>query len=354
MKTHELERARDLILEYGWNATSYQILNPGFIRWFSDRGDAVVGYVEKYGVAVVGGAPVCERERLQDVVAEFESGRGRVCYFGAERRLDEALQGDSGRAHIVIGGQPAWDPHEWPRMIRSHASLRAQLSRARNKDVVVEEWHPDKAHEHRELRRCLDEWLHTRGLPPLHFLIEADTLSRLYDRRIFVALRHDAVIGFLVASPIPARGGWLMEQLVRGRHAVNGTTELMLDAAMHAVAAGGSRLVTLGLAPLSPFTERTNVHNPAWLRAMLAWMRAHGSRFYNFEGLEAYKAKFRPYEWEPLFAIVNEPRIRLSMLYAITAAFAGGSPVGLVLRGAGHALAREAERVGRWIVERGA
>ena len=342
--SNDLERARELILQYGWNATCYQILNPGFQRWFADRGDAVVGYVEKYGVAVVGGAPVCSRERLQDVVAEFESGRGRVCYFGAERRLEETLQADSDRAHMVIGGQPVWDPHAWPSMIESHASLRAQLNRARNKHVVVEEWLPEEAREHPDLRRCLEEWLQTRGLPPLHFLIEPETLSRLYDRRIFVARRRDTAIGYLVASPIPARDGWLIEQIVRGNQAVNGTTELMIDAAMNALAPDGSRLVTLGLAPLSPFTERTNVHNPPWLRALLAWMRAHGSRFYNFEGLEAYKAKFRPYAWEPLFAVVNEPRIRFSMLYAITAAFADGSPAALALRGAAHALAREAER----------
>lgn len=349
MNSTHLEKARRLILEHGWNATCYQILNPGFERWYSARGDAVVGYIHAYGVDVVGGAPVCSRERLRDVVAEFEEGRARVCYFGAQRRLEETLRADAGRAHMVIGAQPAWDPHEWPGMIESHASLRAQFNRARNKGVRVEEWPRERARDHPELRRVLDEWLRTRGLPPLHFLIETDTLSRVFDRRVFVAVRRGSVIGFLVASPIPARNGWLIEQLVRGHDAVNGTTELMLDAAMAGLATGGSRFVTLGLAPLSPFTERTNVHNPAWLRAMLAWMRAHGSRFYNFEGLEAYKAKFRPYEWEPLFAIVNEPRVKLSMLYAITAAFADGSPLGLFIRGASHALALEGRRLRKWI-----
>lgn len=349
MKSPDLQQARELILEHGWNATCYQILNPGFERWYSARGDAVVGYIQKYGVHVVGGAPVCAKERLREVVAEFEAGRERVCYFGAQQRLERSLQAGAGRAHMVIGAQPAWDPHEWPEMIDSHASLRAQLNRARNKGVHVEEWPREKAHDHPELRRVLDEWLKTRGLPPLHFLIETDTLSRVYDRRVFVAVQRESVIGFLVASPIPARNGWLVEQLVRGHEAVNGTTELMLDASMAALAASGSRFVTLGLAPLSPFTERTNIHNPAWLRAMLAWMRVHGSRFYNFEGLEAYKTKFRPYEWEPLFAVVNEPRIKLSMLYAITAAFADGSPVGLFIRGAGQALALEGRRLRGWL-----
>lgn len=39
------ERARALILEFGWNATAYQLLNPGMELWFSRGGDGVVGYV---------------------------------------------------------------------------------------------------------------------------------------------------------------------------------------------------------------------------------------------------------------------------------------------------------------------
>src|SRR5579859_3947532 len=86
-----IARARELILAHGWNSTSFQIVNPGIKRWFSRRGDAVVGYVSSAGVRVVAGAPVCETDRLADVVEEFErdaaSDAESVCYFGAEKRL---------------------------------------------------------------------------------------------------------------------------------------------------------------------------------------------------------------------------------------------------------------------------
>ncbi|MBK5186768.1 MAG: hypothetical protein JJD97_00910, partial [Gemmatimonadaceae bacterium] len=54
----DVDRARELVLRYGWNATAYQILNPGFALWFSGAGDAVIGYVRRSGVHVVAGAPV--------------------------------------------------------------------------------------------------------------------------------------------------------------------------------------------------------------------------------------------------------------------------------------------------------
>jgi phosphatidylglycerol lysyltransferase len=61
-------------------------------------------------------------------------------------------------------------------------------------------------------------------------------------------------------------------------------------------------------------------------------VRAHGRRFYNFDGLDAFKAKFRPDSWEPLYAIANEKRFKFTALYAIAAAFSEGPPVVAMLR----------------------
>jgi phosphatidylglycerol lysyltransferase len=75
--------------------------------------------------------------------------------------------------------------------------------------VTVSEWPSAAAHEHPALRAVLAEWLATRGLPTLHFLVEPATLGHLGDRRLFVAERAGAVVGYLVATPVPprARGG---------------------------------------------------------------------------------------------------------------------------------------------------
>ena len=57
-------RVRELVLRYGWNSTSYQIINPGFAHWFAAAGDAVVGFSIGASVRVVAGAPICAVERL--------------------------------------------------------------------------------------------------------------------------------------------------------------------------------------------------------------------------------------------------------------------------------------------------
>jgi phosphatidylglycerol lysyltransferase len=329
--------ARAIVLRHGWNATAYQILNPGIDLWFSAAGDAVVGYVTHAGVRVVAGAPVCEAARLPAVAREFEeeaAARGeRVCYFGAGTRLESALREGPRRSTVLLGAQPLWRPASWPGIVQRRSSLRAQLNRARNKGVSVAELDGGAAGTGEgALRRLLGEWLATRGLPPLHFLVEPDTLGALADRRVFVAERGGSPVGFLVASPVPQRRGWLVEQLIRGRGAPNGTNELMVDAAMRALAADGADYVTLGLAPLSRRARVPDFPHPLWLRAVLAWTRLHGRRFYNFEGLDAFKAKLEPDAWEPLYAISTERRFSPRTLYAIAAAFSEGSPVALVAR----------------------
>lgn len=339
-----LSEARRLVLAHGWNTTCYQILSPGIAHWFSARGDAVVGFVRQRGVRVVAGAPVCARERLEAVVREWEASDRRfpVCYFAAERRLYGVLSGRDTHSHVVLGAQPVWTPDSWARAWDGDSGLRAQGARARNKGVRVVEMASSDAARDPGLRRCLDAWLATRGLPPLHFLVEPQTWNRLDDCRVFVARRDGVAVGFVTLSPIPQRRGWLTEHFVRGAGAPNGTVEAMLDAAVRTVGAEGARMVTLGMAPLAFRGFDAPGGNPWWLRTTLAWARAHGRRFYRFDGLEAFKAKFHPDYWEPIYAIASGPRFAPRNLAAIGAAFTSGRPVEALARGLGRALAQEA------------
>lgn len=351
-------RARALVFAYGWNAVAYQILNPGIRHWFAAAGDAVVGYAVSAGTRVVAGAPVCPAGRLAAVADEFGADARRagqrVVYFGAGARFETRYAGrDAGRAVVRLGAQPWWDPKGWEGRVRAVASLRGQLNRARNKGVRVVEWAPAVAHEHPALRRVLAAWLAGRGLPSLHFLVEPETLALLADRRIFVAERPGRLVGstapvvaFLVATPIPARGGWLLEQWPRAPEAPNGTVELLVDAAMRGLAAAGARAVTMGLAPLSArAADGVDTPPPPWLALVLRWARAHGRRFYDFGGLDAFKAKFRPDGWESISAIADGPRFTPQALWAIAGAFSRESPVMLVARALGGAARAELRRV---------
>lgn len=344
-KTRSDAKARTLVMRYGWNSVAYQILNPEMEHWFSEDGEAVIGFVRRNGVRIVAGAPICEEGQLASIIAKFEkiaqTQGERVCYFGATDRLRKALGENSFHSALPIGAQPVWKLSNWEEVIRKNSSLRSQINRAKNKGVNVDEWDAARAAESASLQRCLTEWLTTHPFPTLHFLTEPVTLNRLEDRRLFVAIRDETPIGFLISTPIPRRNGWLIEQIVRGKDAPNGTTELLVQGAMQTLAAEGYETVTLGLAPLSRRAALQVTPTQLWLRLLFRWMRAHGKRFYNFEGLDTFKAKFKPDVWEPIYALSNEEQFSPHTLYALAAAFSDGTPVGAVSRALVSALRQE-------------
>lgn len=344
------EAARELILRHGWNSTVYQILNPDMHHWFAPGGGALVGYVEHAGVRVMAGAPVAELGQLDEVAAEFEEdGRRRslaTCYFAVEPRWLERV-GRRGSVALV-GAQPVWDAAEWAETTGSHASLRAQFNRARNKGVTVEArplsslapGSPDSS----GLTGLRRRWLDAKGLPPLGFLTGVEILpagaeagpALTRDRRLYVASRESEALGYLVASPIPLRNGWLIEQVIRHPRAPNGTAELLIDTAARDLAAAGARRLTLGLSPLSRKHRPPPAqcpHTPPWLQLAFGWAHAHGRRFYDFAGLESFKEKFRPRSWEGVYLVVSEPRIGLRSLYSVAAAFTDGRPLAALASG---------------------
>ena len=357
---HASETVRRLVLANGWNATSYQLLNPGFDYWFTHDGDALVAFVRHHGVRVVAGVPVCAHARTAAVAEAFERDAAacgeRVAYFAVERRALAAwIPRRPEATAFLIGAQPVWRPDTMVRTLHERPSLRAQLNRAANKGVAVTEWDRARAMNAPELRTCLDQWLDRRGLPALHFLVEPDTLGHLADRHVFVAERSGTVVGFLVASPITARHGWLVEQIVRGDDAPNGTAEALLDAAAEWMARDHAELVTLGLSPLSRNVRAEDDVGtaPPAVRALFPWLRVHGRRFYNFEGLDTFKAKFQPESWEPVYAVVPDRHDTVRAMIAIAAAFGGASAAGFTLRVLSHAVRQELQFMrrrfnGRW------
>jgi len=129
-------RALALLRRHGWNATSFQILEPGFRYWFDSGGgenEACVAYIDTGSAWVAAGAPIAEPERAPDAALRFVAAaavhRRRACFFGTEDRFTTAVP----FAAMRIGEQPAWDPGAWDEILRGAGSLRAQIRRARAK-----------------------------------------------------------------------------------------------------------------------------------------------------------------------------------------------------------------------------
>jgi phosphatidylglycerol lysyltransferase len=310
-------RVLAVLRRFGWNATSFQILEPGFEYWF-DGADACVAYVDTGRAWVAAGAPIAAEATLTGVAHAFvraarEHGR-RALFFATEHRFVEA----SGLCSTLIGEQPSWDPAEWGRTLEGSASLREQLRRARAKGVVVTRLEPGAladpgGAERRELAALIERWSGSKPMPPMGFLVRVYPYSFPEERNLFVARQGDRLVGFAGVVPIYARNGRFIEDLLRAPNAPNGTSELLVDAAMRDAAAAGASYVTLGLAPLAGEV-------PFGLRLAGRW----GASLYDFEGLKSFKAKLRPREWTPVYLSYPSERSLQSVVFDSLSAFSQG------------------------------
>jgi len=318
-------RARHLaaVERAGVEAMAFAGLKPGMRHWQDDAPGgtgASVAYADtgRTWVAVgapVGAAPEVPRAMAAFVAAAAEAGRS-ACFFGTEALAPPGL------AALRIGEQPLFEPARWAETVAAHRRLKEQLRRARAKGVRVRRVAPGELTAGATLRATLEDlaaaWLAAHHIEPMGFVVEPRPFELPDRHRYFIAERAGVVIGFLSAVPIPARRGWLVEDLFRARDAPNGTSELLLDACMRDVV--DADVVTLGLAPLAGPVRW-------WLRLARWGMRP----LYDFEGLRAFKARLRPRAWQPVWLVHARRRGALAILAALRA-FARGRLIGFGLR----------------------
>lgn len=311
------QRVLSLLRAFGWNATSFQLLEPGLRYWFHEHG--CVAYVDTGRAWVAGGAPVAPEEQLLEVADAFVAAAGAAgrsaLFFATEERFAARVP----YARLLIGEQPSWDPQLWAASVEQNPNLREQLRRARAKGVQVRAVSAAELAPGTPLRAALErliaEWLRAKPMPPMGFLVRVDPFALMNERRLFVARRivggEQEVVGFAAVVPVYARQGWFVEDLIRAARAPNGTMELLVDAAQRDAAALGSRYLTLGLSPLSG-----GVHH------ILRWASKYSAGLYDFQGVRAFKGKFRPAQWSPIYLSHPARVSAAAALYHSLSAFA--------------------------------
>ncbi|MGN6105524.1 MAG: phosphatidylglycerol lysyltransferase domain-containing protein [Kofleriaceae bacterium] len=317
----EHERALAILRRHGSDTVSSQILESGFCYWFDE--DAMVGYVDTGRAWVAAGGPLAPEARRGELARRFAdaaraSGR-RACFFGTEGAACDLRS-------IPIGEQPVWDVEQWEGVLARSQSLRYQLRRATRSGVAVRVLAQDERLDPDHPVRCaidrlLLRWVASRRMAEMRFLVQLEPFTIPLDRVLLIATRGDEVVGFLSAVPVFARSRLFVEDLVRDPGAPNGTLELLIDLAMRRAKVRGHAEVTLGLAPLTGAVT-------GWLR----FARAVSAPLYDFHGLRAFKAKFRPHAWEPVYLSTPPGHSPLLAIKDSLTAFAGGSLIAFATR----------------------
>lgn len=300
-----------ILEEHGYETVCFQSLQRGMKLWFSKRHAAMVGYVTSGRHWITVGGPIGSRDHLAEIAEEFEStarqSQRRICYMCAERHTADPLTA-AGRGKLLIGAIPIWNPQNWSIMVAHNAPLRYQIARARRRCTDVNEIDPLQAARSMDIQNLVGQWLCRRRLMPMRFLADPFILSdAARHRRIFtLADSGGQLAAVLAASPVPARNGMFIEQVIRAPHTPNGSVELIISHAM-AEFSQTYRHVTLGLVGGSQFAA--DDENPQWAKIARYSARRWGGWLYRFRSLERFRASLQPETWEPVYAVSDRSRV---------------------------------------------
>ena len=314
------ERSRSILppdlraayLAHGDHAHVFNAL-LGERQWRSASG-AVVAYADVGRCWVAAGTPLTAPSDATQAAREFSTAamaaQRRCVWFAVEEpgRIADATG-------LVVGAMPEWSPDGWAQVVATRRGIRAQLRRARAKGVHVRPLRLAEmsAEDRARIERLEDAWAATRRMEPMAFVVAHRQDIGPLIRRAWIAERAGVAVAYVTATPIPARRGWLIED-VRQHAAPNGTAELLFDTIVRELAADGAEWITPGMVPLAGDA-------PAWLRLAKRLTRP----LYDFAGLEFFRARLHPDRWRPVYLLHPRDMSSAHAIVAVLRAFAGGS-----------------------------
>jgi len=316
---------------HGYNAHALVGITSGTRLWTSTEADGAVAYNEFGKVWLVPGDPLASVENLAQVSDCFlkkARAEGRVVGFmPASQQFAKFGRGVGLRA-IKIGSAPYFDLATWaPRGDRAKKA-RAGVNQARRAGVHVTEVVNVDEQLVRETACLCKSWLTTRrSAIRFEWLFTVDLFQHKEKKKYFTARDPDGkLVGFLAASPIPAREGWYLEDVLRSKDAPNGTTDLLVVEVMDLLKRGGAKLATLGTTLMATEGVPDRGVHISRVLSRLAWPVARCfSVFYNFDGVRRFKSKFAPSWWESEYVLMSNnvtapPRVLGAVIHAIVPA----------------------------------
>ncbi|MEO6724331.1 MAG: DUF2156 domain-containing protein [Blastocatellia bacterium] len=342
-------RLTEIVRRYGYEHQSFLSLYGGMKVWYAPNDgavDAAVIYRCVGRVAIVAASPLAPRQHWAEATSLFL----KHC---EEQKLDclmlpigsefAQVARQCGMALLRIGESGYFQLPAWRPAGDRAKKVRAGVNQARKAGVYIERYDPVRDQcelKRREIEELCQRWIDTREVDALGWLLELDPFSFGENKRYFLARKADGqLVGLLACSPIYARRGWYLEDLIRDQKAERGVSELLVVEALNQLAAEGAELATLATSPLAglkPVKNNVAGNDPAagnnaagnsaesgfkHLSRLLNLIYEHLDTFYHFKALHRFKAKFAPSFIDPEYLAFYPPRIRLRMIFALIGAF---------------------------------
>jgi lysylphosphatidylglycerol synthetase-like protein (DUF2156 family) len=324
---------------YGYNPYSLASIAPGASVWSTPDIDGAIIYSEFGRVWLVAGDPLAPLEDMAELARQFAAFAKRknrlVAFVPTSAEFARLITPECFMA-VKVGASPCFDLKTWNPRGDCAKKLRAGVNQARRASVEVEMISEgvDESLKKETAQLCMS-WLSSRrSATTFGWLMALDPFLHSEYKKYFAARVNGKLVGFLAASPIPARKAWYLEDVLREPDAPQGTATLLVVEALAKLKAEGVTLATLGTSPFAtdgPNDVLSSEHRMIERALRLASQRL--GAFYNFEGLRRFKGKFVPSWWESEYALGQRgAAIPPRVAYAIVRALVPGGITQLLTR----------------------
>ncbi len=327
------EKLVQFVERYGYEHQSFVSLYGGMKVWYGQAPEAAVVYRQVGQVAIVSAAPLTAKENRAVATRQFLA-------FCKQHKMDclmvpvgtefAVIAKECGMGLLGIGESGYFALPDWKPKGDKCKKVRAGVNQARGAGVVVKSYNPrisNNASLRREIEALCQAWLGTREIDAMSWLLELDPFLLSESKRYFLAEKDGRLEGLLVCSPIPARNGWYLEDLIRRPDAERGVSELLVVTALEQLAADGAEVATLGTSPLAGIKTIGEFKH---LSQVLKLIYEHLDTFYHFKDLHRFKAKFAPSYIESEFIALYPPRVKTRTVISLISIFDPGGFSGIL------------------------
>lgn len=285
------------------------------------------GFIMYQGIGdslVAMGDPVgdpASRNRLRWAFRELADRRGLNCVFYQIGSHDLERYLDLGLSLVKLGEEAIVDLDTFTLEGGARSSLRGARNRALREGlrfVVLSPAEVDARLD--ELRQISDDWLQDKVGAEKGFSLGFFTPEYLRHFPCALVLHGERPLAFANLWLAPAGHELSVDLMRQTRDAPPGVMDFLLIETMLWGKAQGYHSFNLGMAPLSGMARHRLASR--WQR-LLDLIARRGQRFYNFEGLRRYKAKFGPH-WRPRYLAAPGGLALPGILLDVTRLIGGG------------------------------
>ena len=302
--TYERQRAREIVENYGRSSLAAFTLLSDKSYFFSPSGRSVIAYVPKGRGAIALGDPIGPIEDRKEVIFSFQQFCQRNDWYPAFYQTlpdDIDLYRTLGFNVIKIGVEGIVDLQTFTLQGKAGKNLRTPLNRMTKMGYEVKFYQPPIADDLlRRLKPVSDEWLQMVQGSEKQFSL--GWFDEAYLRESEMAVVHSPqgeIVAF--ANLLPEyQLNEITNDMMRYRRAIeNGMMDFLFISMFQHCKERGYDSFNIGLSVLTGVGDTEESRR---LEKVLRYLHQHLSRFYNFQGLHAYKEKFHP-RWEPRYMV---------------------------------------------------